>query len=140
MGKVMPTIRLTNEDDYANRNAGLDVPLRSIEMPALVDTGATMLVLPAEVVAKLGLRTLGASKVRLADGRREDVLRVGPVRLEILGRPTTCEALVLPTGTQALIGQIPLEALDLIVDPKSQEVRPNPASPDAPLLDLLAVA
>jgi hypothetical protein len=40
-------------------------------------------------------------------------------------------------GTTALIGQIPLEALDLIVDPKSREVRVNPESPDAPLLEIL---
>ena len=39
-----------------------------------------------------------------------------------------------------LIGQIPLEELDLIVDPKSRELLVNRASPDAPLLDLLAVA
>ncbi len=46
------------------------------------------------------------------------LFRVTGVRLEILGRDMTCDALVLPEGTQALIGQIPLEALDLIVDPK----------------------
>jgi hypothetical protein len=53
--------------------------------------------------------------------------------VEILGRDTVCEAFVLPAGTTALLGQIPLEALDLIVDPSSREVRVNPASPDAPL-------
>jgi hypothetical protein len=52
----------------------------------------------------------------------------------------TCDALVEAAGTTPLIGQIPLEALDLIVDPKNREVRVNPASPDMPLLDLLAVA
>jgi hypothetical protein len=57
--------------------------------------------------------------------------------VEIAGRTTTCEAFVLPAGATALIGQIPLEALDLIVDPKSREVMVNPASPDMPLLDLL---
>ena len=30
--------------------------------------------------------------------------------------------------------------LDLVVDPKSREVRVNPASPDAPLLDILAAS
>lgn len=45
----------------------------------------------------------------------------------------TCDALVLPAGATALIGQIPLEGLDLIVDPKSREVRVNPLSPDMPL-------
>ena len=39
-----------------------------------------------------------------------------------------------------LIGQIPLEELDLLVDPKSHELRVNPASPDAPLIDVLSAA
>jgi len=49
----------------------------------------------------------------------------------------TCDALVLPAGTTALIGQIPLEGLDLVVDPKSRDVHVNPASPDGPLMELL---
>jgi len=39
-----------------------------------------------------------------------------------------------------LIEQIPLEALDLIADPKNRELRVNPESPDVPLLDLYRVA
>jgi len=50
----------------------------------------------------------------------------------------TCDALVMPTGTTPLIGQLQLEALDLIVDSKSRDVMVNPASPDMPMLDLLA--
>jgi hypothetical protein len=50
------------------------------------------------------------------------------------------DALVEAAGTMPLIGQIPLEELDLLVDPKSRELRVNPASPDAPLLDLLSAA
>jgi hypothetical protein len=46
------------------------------------------------------------------------------------------EALV-DTGAKPLLGQIQLEEVDLILDPKNRELRVNPASPDAPLLDLL---
>ena len=56
------------------------------------------------------------------------------------GRDTVINALVEAAGTTPLIGQIPLEELDLLVDPKSRELRVNPASPDAPLLDLLSAA
>jgi hypothetical protein len=52
----------------------------------------------------------------------------------------TCEALVIPAGTVALVGQIPLEFLDLVVDARSREVLPNPDHPDGPLMDLLRVA
>jgi hypothetical protein len=52
---------------------------------------------------------------------------------------TTCDALVLPEGATALLGQVPLESLDLVVDPRSREVSVNPASPDVPLVNLVAV-
>jgi hypothetical protein len=52
----------------------------------------------------------------------------------------TTDALVLPTGSTPVIGQIPLEELDLVVDPKSRELTVNPASPDTPTLDLMRVA
>jgi predicted aspartyl protease len=63
---------------------------------------------------------------------------VGGVRVEILGRRMLTDALVEDPGATPLVGQIPLEALDLVVDPKSRDLSVNPASPDAPLLDLLA--
>ena len=65
---------------------------------------------------------------------------VSGIRITILGRETVINALVEAAGTTPLIGQIPLEELDLLVDPKSRELRVNPASPDAPLLDLLSAA
>ena len=49
-------------------------------------------------------------------------------------------ALAAPEGTIPLIGQIPLEALDLVVDPRSQELRTNPAHPDGPLMYALHAA
>ena len=100
-----------------------------------------MLVLPAAVCRRLGLRfERKRRKVRYADGRIADVRWVSGLRIDILGREMTCDALVEGARTTALIGQIPLEGLDLIVDPKSRAVRVNPASPDAPLLDLLAAS
>ena len=51
-----------------------------------------------------------------------------------------CDALVIARGATPLIGQVQLEVLDLIVDPKSRGLRVNPESPDVPLMDLMAVA
>jgi clan AA aspartic protease len=138
MGKTMTPIRLTNTTDRENVHRGLAAPeaVRRETIEALVDTGATTLALPADVVARLGLAAQGERVVRLADGTKLPVPWVF-VAVEIVGRETVCEAVVLPEGATALIGQIPLEGLDLIVDPKSREVRVNPASPDMPLLDLL---
>jgi clan AA aspartic protease len=139
MGKVMTKIKLTNLNDVQDVQTRALRPeqVRVLEIEALVDTGATSLVLPADLVAALGMREIGRRKVRYADGRVEEIPWVGPLQIEILGRVMIGEALVVAAGAMPLIGQIPLENLDLIVDPKSREVSVNPASPDAPLLDLL---
>ncbi len=139
MGKVMTKIKLTSARDLADVAAGRLLPekVRRVELDALVDTGATTLAIPADAVATLGLPEFTRRKVRLATGQIQELSVVGEFYVEILGRTTTCEAFVLPEGATGLIGQIPLEGLDLVVDPKSREVAVNPASPDMPLLDLL---
>ena len=138
----MTQLKITNCSDLAKVREGLIQPdqVRSVIIEGLVDTGATMLVLPEDVVDQVGAPVLGIRRVRDARGIEVEVPWVGDLRIEILGREMTTDALVVPAGAQALIGQIPLEALDLIVDPKSREVHVNPASPDAPLLDLLGAA
>ena len=138
----MNIIKVTNATDLGNAAAGLIAPetVRSESLEAFVDTGATMLALPADLVARLGLPVMDMRKVRLANGAVEEVPCVTRLEFEVLGRRMGCDALVLPAGATALIGQLQLEGLDLIVDPKAREVRVNPASPDVPLLDLLAVA
>jgi clan AA aspartic protease len=142
MAKIMQKIKLSNSHDEENVRRGLSRPdeVRWLEIDALVDTGATMLMLPADVIDRLGLPTAGHRNVRYADGRLEEVPWVGGIKLTILGRDMFTDALVAAAGTTPLIGQIPLEELDLLVDPKSRELRVNPASPDAPLLDALKVA
>lgn len=142
MGKVMTKVKLTNRIDEALAGRGLLPPerVRRVEIEALVDTGATMLVLPADVCRALGVREMGRRWVRYADGRRRAVPWVGDLLAEILGRQMMCEALVEDEGTTPLIGQIPMEALNLLVNPKTGDLMPDPESPDAPLLDILRVA
>jgi clan AA aspartic protease len=137
----MTRIKLTNPTDLDNAGAGLILPeeVRCAETEALVDTGAVTLVLPRDMCERLGLQFRGTRRVRYANGTTA-VIPWTSVRVEILGRETICKAYVEAPGTTPLIGQIPLEALDLVVDPKSRDVHVNPASPDMPLLDLLAVA
>lgn len=138
----MQLIKLVNSvDEELSLRGNLDAKdIRSMEIEALVDTGATMLMLPADVVERLGVRIAGQRNVRYADGRVAPIPWVAGVKIVILGRDTVVTALVEAAGTTPLIGQIPLEELDLLVDPKSRELRVNPASPDAPLLDALSAA
>jgi predicted aspartyl protease len=93
--------------------------------------------IPADIAEALGLRVLAHRRVKLASGAIETAPLVTDLFIEILGRQMACDALVMPAGSMPLIGQIPLEALDLIVDPKSRDLAVNPASPDTPLLDCL---
>jgi clan AA aspartic protease len=138
----MNRIKVFNAVDRGNAEAGILRPdqIRAVEIDALVDTGATMLALPEDVAAVLGVRERDRRKVRMADGSVRELARVGDLAVEILGREMACDAFVLPAGSTALIGQMQLEALDLIVDAKSRTVAVNPASPDMPLLDLLRVS
>lgn len=127
MGRVMEKIKLSNFVD----------PEKSVEVEALVDTGAMMLVLPRNIVDELGLRKIEERTVRYADNRTAVKTLYGVVRLEINGRVGDFDVIVEAEGTQPLLGQIPLEHLDLIVDPVARKVMPNPRSPDMPMVDLL---
>ncbi len=138
----MTKLTLENVTDRGKAEEGLIRPdqVRRVEVDALVDTGAMTLVLPADVVEKLGVPIRDRRAARLADGSLCDVGRVTGLYIEILGRDMTGDALVVPAGATPLIGQLQLEALDLIVDAKSQEARVNPAHPDAPIIDMLRLA
>ena len=132
----MTKLHLWNNTDLDNAARGLiaRADVREVEIDALVDTGATMLVIPVDVAARLGLPIIDHLPVCLADATVREMPVVGSLRLSILGRTMTGDALAAPVGATALIGQIPLERLDLIVDPGSREIRVNPASPDGPLM------
>jgi len=133
----MTKLTLENAVDHENALNGVIAvdQIRRVEVDALVDTGATMLALPADIAAKLGVTTRDRRRAKLADGTSIEVGRVTGLRIEILGRDMTGDAWVLPVGATPLIGQVQLELLDLIVDAKSQEVRVRLA--EGPVLDLL---
>jgi predicted aspartyl protease len=127
MGKVVVPIKLTSFDD----------PSKTKQIEAIVDTGATMLVLPAEVITELGLRKVREVKVRYANNTQQTKGIYGVATLEVQGRTGNFDAVEEEVGTRALIGQIVLEELDLVVDLKGRRLIPNPESPDIPLLEIL---
>ena len=133
MGEVQARVKLTNAIDEALARRGqLEADqVRVYETQALVDTGAVRSVLPVHVVQRLGLAIRGQRVAEYADGRKEAVGVTGPLVIELEGRDTLEEALVL--GDEVIIGQTVLEKLDLLVDCVSQRVVPNPAHPDQPV-------
>jgi hypothetical protein len=68
---------------------------------------------------------------RYADGRREVVGVTEPFVVELAGRDTVEEAMVL--GDDVLIGQTVLEKLDLFVDCEGRRLIQNPAHLDGPV-------
>ena len=132
MGAVMTKIKLTNTYDLLRLKRGHVRPeaVRSVEIEVLVDTGATTLVIPEGVADALGLDVIEHSRARLADGRFVETTRRGPVWLEVLGRGMTLDVTVVPECPQPLLGQIPLEHMAFVVDPRSGELRFDPANPD----------
>jgi hypothetical protein len=138
----MQTIRLVNsyDEEQVRRGLATDAEVRVVEIEAVVRTSTTMLVLPGDVVSRLGLAQEGYRKVRYPGGRIASLPWVGGIRITVLGRDAFVNALVDAVGTTPVIGHIPLTALDLHVVPETGELRPDPPSRDAPLLDLLSVA
>ena len=98
----------------------------------MVDTGAVSLVIPEENRnGELGLRDWGTRTVVYADERREE-RPVTDVTIEIGNLATRTEAIVGPTGSEVLIGQLVLEALDLIADCRRRTLAPrHPEGPSA---------
>ena len=127
MGRVTEKVKFTN----------IFEPSRSVEAEALIDTGATMVVLPQDIVDSLRLKKMRETTVRYGNGKKETKSVYGVVTVGIKGREGTLEVLAEPEGTSPLIGQMLLELLDLLVDPATRSVIPNPRSPDMPMVEVL---
>ena len=125
--------KLINAVDEALARRGQLRPeeVRRYEADALVDTGAVRSVVPPQVVERLGLALRGTRVAEYADGRREAAGVTEPLVIEIEGRDTLEEALVL--GDEVIIGLTVLEKLDLLVDCVGRRLVPNPAHPDQPV-------
>ena len=128
----MTQITLTNAEDLMRLAHGMirADQVRSCHVTALVDTGATTLMVPESVAATLGLPVIESGLVTVANGARVEVKTCGPARLELLGRSMSLDVMVLPGCPAVLLGQIPLEFLALVVDPRSGELRFDPNNPD----------
>jgi predicted aspartyl protease len=128
MGKTLVTALIENLGDLYDAQKGLlpDAQVRRIEVhDALVDTGATTLLLPKRMIAALGLNPLRTRHSRGLGG--DFLLHVyGTVRLTIQGRDCALDVGEIGDEYPVKVGQIPLESLDWVVDPKGQRLIGNP--------------
>ena len=127
MGRFSVEIEVANYKDVCRAEEGtlsLD-KVRRVRIKGLVDTGATNLILPASVATLLGLREKEQVIVRYADNRRALRTEVRDAEVTLLGRSDVFSAIVEPDRSEALIGAIVLEVLDLLVDSKEQRLVPR---------------
>ena len=138
MGKVLVTAKIENLADLFSADKNL-IPLeqvRSVEVSdALIDTGATGLSLPKRLIAQLGLTPLRTRRARTTAGI-VTVQVYGTVRLTIQGRECPSDVSEVPDDCPVLIGQVPLEILDFIVDPVAQRLIGNPAHGGEQMIEL----
>ena len=122
MGLTYATLKLTN---LFSR--------QSVQVNALVDTGATFMCVPEEIALQLGfdISEVSHQVVILADGHQRKVPKIAPIEIMFGNRSYVTEAVVL--GNEPLLGVIPMEAMDLIVDPRQQVLIANPQHPNYPV-------
>jgi clan AA aspartic protease len=119
MGLTYASLKLTNMFTGAK-----------VEVQALVDSGALHLCIPESIARQLGfdITEVYSTRIKIADASRIDVPVVGPIRIDFENRDCPMNAYVL--GDEPLLGVIPIEAMDCIIDPSSQRLVVTPTHPD----------
>ena len=121
MGMINADIELSNP-----RQPDLNPML----VQALVDTGAMTICIPEHVAVQLKLEEIEKREVTTADERSHVVPYVGPIQIRFQRR--TCFTGALVIGESVLLGTVPMEDMDLVVEPSRQTITVNPKSPNIP--------
>ncbi|GHU28853.1 hypothetical protein FACS1894164_21190 [Spirochaetia bacterium] len=123
MGIVYTDITLKNAEDEGAVERGLikEKDVRETTVMAMVDTGSGTLAITEALCEKLGLRIIGLREATVVGGKIV-CKRTSPVTIYWKDRSSTCNALVVPGEGSVLLGAIPLEDMDLVVNPVKQVV------------------
>jgi predicted aspartyl protease len=130
MGRVTAAATIENMKDLWEVECGMrpaDQARKIALQDALVDTGATVLSLPTASIRQLGLRKLASKRVTSSQGGVTEADLYEAVRLTIQGRTCTIDVLEVADNVPTLIGQVPLELLDFVVDLRGGKLVGNPA-------------
>lgn len=141
MGRVLTLVTIYNLGDLYEVSRGrltADQVRKVIVSDALVDSGASTLSLPKSLIDQLGLTKRGEKRTMTAAGPHT-VGVYEAVRLEIMGRDAVCDPIEVPEGSPVLIGQIPLEAMDWVIDMKNHKLIGNPAHGGEQMFELWTI-
>ena len=120
IGIFRQEVEIINANDKALLKAGYikESEVRQMKVEMMVDTGEYMICINEALKNQLGLEINDRQEGVLANGDRHLFDIAGPIEIRIHNRRTISEAIVLPGNAEPLLGSIPLEAMDLLVDPK----------------------
>jgi predicted aspartyl protease len=138
VGKVVVPARIERLEDLFMVEQGTlaTAQVRRVDVAdALVDTGATMLSLPTRLIDQLGLKRYKTRRVRTSAGVTQTSV-CEAVRLTIQSRDCIVEVSEVPDECPVLVGQVPLELLDFVVDPVGQRLIGNPEHGGEQMFDL----
>jgi clan AA aspartic protease len=123
MGNVFAEITIKNAGDlFLSRKGQIaEKDVHTVTLTAIVDTGATTLVINEDIFNKLGLSVVETRSINIAGGLKMECKVTDPVCIQWKDRQAMVSAMVLPEG-KPLLGVIPLEFMDLMVDPIHQEL------------------
>jgi clan AA aspartic protease len=124
MGTVYEEITLKNLGDISAVKRGhlAEPEIRQTTVRSVVDTGAETLVISEAVQKELGLRTEHLRESTLANGEKVVCKIAEAVKVQWKDRSMACEPWVLPGAAEVLLGSIPLENMDLMVDPTERKL------------------
>jgi clan AA aspartic protease len=122
MSVFKETITLANAGDKVRVECGLLKEIRALTIKAMPDTGAWTLVINEDTRQTLGLAIEETSESALADGKRDTYDVTEGVKIQWKNRSTVLPAVVVPNAEDILLGALPLEAMDLMVDPVNEQL------------------
>jgi clan AA aspartic protease len=124
MGTFMEEITLENVEDrmLARRGYIEEAQIRRLTVEALPDTGAWTLVINEDIREKLGLTVEGSAVSSLADGKTSSYPITESVKIQWKDRSISLPAVVVAEAKGVLLGALPLEGMDLIVDPVRKQL------------------
>lgn len=124
MGLIYAEVQLINGEDVsrAKKYEIGEEEIKKISLNVLVDSGTVSMCINENIQKILQLPLLERKRYKLAVGVSPEVDIVGPIHVKFQGRIYRGDAVVLPAHDQPLLGVIPMECMDVAIDPRRQEL------------------
>ena len=122
MGHVNTQITLKNiRDIFRAKDGTIKEPdIRQATVDVMVDTGATTLIINGKLFQQLGLDVMGEREITFANDEKAVCKLTEPLEIHWKDRFVAMSALVVEDASEFLLGVLPLEGMDLMVDTVNQ--------------------